>query len=405
VFKFDVPERTPRTEFLTKTLQLGTKAGRASKGLPDDLHWMFFGFPFLWLGHVQVNGVPLLAHLTRHIGGERLGATADFQSYKVGEKSDPISWDNVPADERAELALQLVDMVRTLETIGLVHGDLSHGNVLIGPGLDGRRIATLCDYDGYYYPKVPLLPRMQNGQPIRPVGTIEYQHPDLNERFNSDPNATDGGLYVATDRFAMGVLICEMMSWSSDLKTALVRETLLSQDDIRSRSLQAIDQKAPQARQMFPGGFELLERALQTRGMWSGSDSVAWSKNNLPGPDEWEEKIVGGGGAVWPKGAHPTVSILNASRRPAVLWKEGPIVNARGHFNVGSSGPPLLEQIHFEWREADGRLDLQFHCADDVRRRKGGVGAMLKEPSKRPLTVHVRPGDHFAVGGWLLQFR
>lgn len=404
VFKNEVPERNERTRFLTETLKLGTKSGRSAKGLPDNLHWMFFGFPFHWMGRVRINNTEVIAHLTRHIGGERPGGTADFITYKSAEPTDPICWDHVQQSERVDLALQLVDMARTLEVIGFVHGDLSHGNLLIGPGAYGHRVATLCDYDGYYYPRVSQLPRVLNGQPIRPVGTPEFQHPEINKRFHADTTGADAGLFVGTDRFAMGVLICEMMVWSNALKGTLVRDTLLAEADIQARSLQGVDRLAPAARKAFPGGFELLEKAMQATGMWNASSVSDWAKQNLPGPDEWKAKILQGA-AVWPDGSNPhVVYYKQVGTNPPTRRNEGAISSSQGNFAqaVGAESP--LTEISFTWKSTERRLELTFSGADEVRRRRGTSGPFLKESPSRPLTVRVSPGDHFVTGTWRLIF-
>ncbi len=406
VFKFEVPERGERTLFLTDTLKLGSAVSRTARGLPDDLHWMFYGFPFLWLGRTKVNNTEIIAHLTRHIGGERLGATTDFLGYKTAEKISPMSWDAVPPDQRAAIALQLVDMVRTLEKIGLVHGDLSHGNVLIGPGTGGNRIATLCDYDGYYFPRVSQLPRMLNGQAIRPIGTPEFQHPDVRKRFQQDPNATDTGLYVGTDRFAMGVLICEMMVWSNALKSTLVRETLLSEQELDSRSLRTLDQQAPDIRKLFPAGFELLEKAMAATGMWQASGVDGWARANLPGPDEWEQCILTGGTAAWPKGSHPRLTVYKKVGNQGTAHRdEVEIKSAGANLGVINPSAPTLATISFAWKEAEGKLELTFEGADQIRVRRNGVGAWKPETQARPATLSVGPGDQFMTDNWYLEFR
>lgn len=413
VFRFDVPERAVRTTFLTNTLRLGSDAGRRAMGLSDQLHWMFYGFPFAWLGYTKINGVTLFAHLTRHIGGEKIGSTADFLTYKQGERSNPISWDNVPPDQRADLALQLVDMVRTLEAVGLVHGDLSHGNVLIGPGSTGDLVATLCDYDGYYHPKVPKLPRIAKGQSIRPLGTPEFQHPDIADRMARDASNNDDGLYVGTDRFALGVLVCEMMVWSSALNTKLTGETLLTQADIAARSLRRVDQLAPQARQLFPAGFDLLEKSMRTTGMWSAGGVDTWARKNLPSPDEWADAVMKGGLAAWSNNPKALV-YKKVGNQPATRKSEFEIVSPQGHFGLlkaaispddpSSKPDPTLAQTHFQWDSKDKRLDLHFLAAEDVRRKRGGVGAWQVLPNNRPLHIRCRPGDHYTVGVWHFEF-
>jgi formylglycine-generating enzyme required for sulfatase activity len=58
-----------------------------------------------------------------------------------------------------------------LRNVGIAHGDLQHGNVLLVPGRDEKHLALkLIDYDGMY---VPALARVPSGE----VGHPSYQHP------------------------------------------------------------------------------------------------------------------------------------------------------------------------------------------------------------------------------------
>jgi hypothetical protein len=69
-----------------------------------------------------------------------------------------------PSELRA-LAARLVEMVHALEANGLAHGDLQHGNILVG-----ERGLTLVDYDGMYV-------RAFEGGEAPELGLPNYQHP------------------------------------------------------------------------------------------------------------------------------------------------------------------------------------------------------------------------------------
>lgn len=84
-----------------------------------------------------------------------------------------------------QLAAQLVKMVTDLEKSGIAHGDLQHGNILIGP--DGLK---LVDYDGLFVPTFAGSRAPERGLP-------SYQHP-----------RRDDTVYGPTlDRFAL-LVIC-----------------------------------------------------------------------------------------------------------------------------------------------------------------------------------------------------
>lgn len=64
------------------------------------------------------------------------------------------------------LADAWVTMARSLHALGLAHGDLQHGNVLVTPAGDVK----LIDYDGMFVPAFARLRSLENGHP-------NYQHP------------------------------------------------------------------------------------------------------------------------------------------------------------------------------------------------------------------------------------
>jgi uncharacterized coiled-coil protein SlyX len=66
----------------------------------------------------------------------------------------------------ARLADRFADLVAGLETAGIAHGDLQHGNLLV----TARGELRLIDYDGMYVPALRDRPALELGQP-------NYQHP------------------------------------------------------------------------------------------------------------------------------------------------------------------------------------------------------------------------------------
>src|SRR5690606_12899325 len=63
------------------------------------------------------------------------------------------------------LADRFTDVVRRLEKLGIAHGDLQHGNIIVQDGEP-----CLIDYDGMYLPEL-------SGIKVSEIGHVNYQHP------------------------------------------------------------------------------------------------------------------------------------------------------------------------------------------------------------------------------------
>jgi serine/threonine protein kinase len=74
------------------------------------------------------------------------------------------------------LAKQFQELISLLEKLGVAHGDLQHGNIMVRQGR-----LVLVDYDGMY------VPELQN-QGLRSTerGLRNYQHPERNDEFNAE---------------------------------------------------------------------------------------------------------------------------------------------------------------------------------------------------------------------------
>lgn len=94
----------------------------------------------------------------------------------------------------ARLSERWADLVRNLQTHGIAHGDLQHGNVLVAA--DELR---LIDYDGMYVP--PL-----SGRESHEIGHRNYQHPLRSERY-FDPSL---------DNFSAWVIYLSLVALSLD---------------------------------------------------------------------------------------------------------------------------------------------------------------------------------------------
>jgi hypothetical protein len=98
-----------------------------------------------------------------------------------------------PSELRA-LAAHLVEMVHSLEANGLAHGDLQHGNILVG-----EKGLTLVDYDGMYV-------RAFEGGEAPELGLPNYQH----------PMRTAAHYGTGVDRFPLVVLCTGLHALAAD---------------------------------------------------------------------------------------------------------------------------------------------------------------------------------------------
>lgn len=69
----------------------------------------------------------------------------------------------------SKLPDEFLKMVQTLEKLGVAHGDLQHGNIMIKNGK-----FYLIDYDGFFVPEL-------SGKKANEMGHVNYQHSQRNE--------------------------------------------------------------------------------------------------------------------------------------------------------------------------------------------------------------------------------
>jgi len=75
----------------------------------------------------------------------------------------------------ADIERRFVEMVTELRRLGIAHGDLQHGNVLV----DGSGTLRLVDYDGMFVPSLRGRPASESGDP-------NYQHPRRTLQFDAE---------------------------------------------------------------------------------------------------------------------------------------------------------------------------------------------------------------------------
>ena len=365
IFKLDVPERRERSEFLI------------SLGLAKLHPWLFQGAPYGWFPRTRIAGVEVIGHLTKFVGLQ-FGAPAEDLSVLMSDTD----WGATDFDLRRAYVAHLASAVAALERSRIVHGDLSRGNVMIGPGPDGRPVCCLCDFDGFSHPAVPPLPRLIGADGVRPLGSEGYQYPDLVERIDADAAGTDEAVIVETDRFALAVLACEMMVWSDKLKEALGRGQLLTGEIVRSRSLAALPALASNP---FPGGFALLERAL-----------TAGAAEAMPGPGEWLSALGLAGPPARRFALPPRIEVLCRDTH----WQRFGIAEL-GALREGDFGAVHSELAPIRFKRSDSAgLRLDIRCRAPVALQRDGRREAIA-PAER---IRIQPGDVIHYDRWQLVF-
>lgn len=355
IFRLDLPNRSVRTAHLIHL------------GLAKHHPWLFQGMPYVAMKHFRINGLSVVGHIAQQIRGLNGTAAEDFARLRSLQ-----GWKATP-EERTRVAGHLCCAVAALEQLSLVHGDLSSRNVMIGAAQDGEIAAILCDFDGFYHPSQPLLPREHNNIPCRPMGALGYQYPHLlAELANgaSDP-------FVRTDRFALAVLVCELMVWDNTVACELDREELLSDEIIRKRDLALLP---AQVRWKWKDGFDLLQDALNAR-------DIA----EFPSPETWLHLLLGK-----PFVGRPQIKIYRRKGRRELL-REVRLGSAQGDL---SPAHRTLSDVKFYVSPTTSgfecRLEFVWNAPVFLRRR----GGRPQDVGKGPTSLTVQPGDIVNSNQW-----
>jgi serine/threonine protein kinase len=368
VFQKDIPQRHQRSEFLVKL------------GLAKHHEWIFQGVPYACFNRQQVNSVEIVGHLTKFIGLQYGRPAEDLVVLK-----DEGQFDAYTQDERRAFAAHLASAVCALERVQLVHGDLSGGNVMIGPGPGGRNICCLCDFDGFFHPSQPMLPRKFEGDLTRPLGSLGYQYPELMRRMAADKDDSNETITVETDRFALAVLICEMMIWNIKLSKTLGRPQLLDEGIIKSRRLSDIPDNI---KSTFSAGFALLEKALQ-----------AGSCEYMPAPDDWLNCLGIQSVLPTPFKSAPQVLFFKRKSNGRKLYRQA-VLNQRptGNFDVID---PELGNIVFN-RDNSNHVILAIGSGLPCALRRSGRQERLTKDAR--VALPILPGDLLRIGDWEIVF-
>lgn len=367
VFLIDIPQREKRNAFLVK------------KGL-QKLHGLFHGIPFAIILNEEISGVHITGHIARQLSPLKTDGLDDIDIIKENGKWT-FSW-----DDRKALGESLCVAVSALEKHDIVHGDIAPKNVIVSKDTKGKYQALLCDYDSFYHPSQPLLPIKHENLMVRTLGNPGYQYFELTNTLKKKQIKDD--TYVETDRFSLGVLLCEIMTWENGLERKLnpERTHLITEEMILSRDISGIPSKI---RNKWKDGFVLLEEAI---------NAPSW--RDLPSPEQWLEAL---GFSVFslvstPFAVEPVVEIYkkrgNSPRKKIATAK---LSKPKGTFKAIASE---LEPIQYEMQNKKLTLKLDwtnpiFHTRSSKRINLGNG----------PKTISISPNDEVLSGYWNFIFK
>lgn len=373
-FDHHLQQRSSRQEYLVRL------------GLAGMHDWLYEGVPYLWMNR-EVCGVPVYGHVAKHVGNALQGD--DFRIIRDRE-----DYDDYTEDNRLEMAAQLCVAVAGLERIGIVHGDLSPANIVVGRDAHGAR-CSIIDYDGFYSDSVPMLPRMYEDIAVRPLGSPGYQHPSLMRRMALDKDNTDQGLRVENDRFSLAVLCFELITWNSGVFESLETMELLDLEQLAMNKLAMPDEIA----RRWPEGFELLKQCAEEQ------DPAA-----LPSPEDWLATLgfpVEGGSAS--STAWISLPRMKISRRVG-NQPEKPVTDVLFQ-NEGTSSGNLelvnaeLKDIVYSYTINDEKcesLQLSINWKHPVFDKSQGRSVRIANTETS--AIDILPGMTIMTNGWSLAF-
>src|SRR5262249_44960501 len=192
----------------------------------------------------------------------------------------------------------------------------------------------------------------------------------------------DADIWVQSDRFALGVAICEMVVWSDEVDAILRKEgrgQLLPDDIIMKRDLARLPKRLIDT---FPDGFLLLDRALHATGPAS-----------MPSPEDWlrvlgfdEEKEFQG---------RPVITVYRTRGNSRAKYGTARLLAAKGDLSKVA-----LQLADLAFQITDAKLEFRFPSGPMVKRRRNG---RLADVTSGIRFVVANPGDTYYVGEWELE--
>ena len=356
-------------------------------GLAGIHDWLYEGVPYGWIDK-RVAGNRIYGHVAKHACYGRKG-----DDFRVLRDQDEI--DNFTEDNRRLLAAQLCNAVLGLENLNITHGDLSPANIIIDRFKADDVRCVLIDYDGFMSPAVPMLPRKKGGNTVRLLGSPGYQHPSLVRRIKQDTLETDDAIYVRNDRFALGVLCFELMTWTSQIAKNLDRTHLLSAEKLEKGVLEV----PTHVKRLWPEGYTLLRSATSEPNVTS-----------LPGPEDWL-KALGFLGVDWKqRRKNWTMTVFLKIYRQSGNQTPLPVNRAIFESQEGGAGDlssidARLANISYSFSIQNGvctKFALKFNADSPVIIKRDGI---TKNLGITPEEFEVGPGDKILSDNWVLEFQ
>ena len=354
-------------------------------GLAGKHDWLYEGVPYAWIDK-SVAGHRIYGHVAKHVCYNRNGD--DFRIVR-----DTDAMDDYTEENRRAMAAQLCSAVLGLEKLNITHSDLSPANIVIGRQSEDDAHCVLIDYDGFHSQKVPKLPRQYDGNQVRMLGSPGYQHPSLMRRIKTD-NGTDDRLFVENDRFALGVLCFELLTWTTQVSNSLDRTHLIDLDELEQGRLVVPDA----VKSVWPEGYKLLSRMVSEPDV-----------NSLPGPEDWL-RALGFLGADWRQlrkdwTSTPFLKIFRKHGNGTPIQKRlAHFESKRGQGDL-SGVDAALSNIRFKYEVPNGtcsRFVLKIDTSKPVVIKQDGV---TKQLGVNPEQIEIGPGDKILTDNWVLEFQ
>lgn len=170
---------------------------------------------------------------------------------------------NLSLDHRLKMCLSLAQCISMLEAGECSHRDLSSTNVFF----DDQGNAYLIDWDCLYHPSLPF-------QANTTIGTSGYIAPFLQASTNrSNPLLSWS---ERADRFAMAVIIAEILLAHPEMPFAHEDGSMLSQKQIDSQDYVSITQKVETLTEISPQLHTYLMQALHSDGYEKCPSPLKW---------------------------------------------------------------------------------------------------------------------------------
>jgi len=175
----------------------------------------------------------------------------------------------LPLDQRLHMCINLAQCISVLESTNCSHRDLSSTNVFF----DDNGKAYLIDWDCLYHPSLPF-------QSNTTVGTGGYIAPFLRASTNrSDPIHS---WCERSDRFALAIIIAEVLLANPDMPFSQEDGTMLSQKQIDLRESRTVVEKANKLIEISPQCHTYFMQAVHSNCF-----------DQCPSPLEWIAALKG----------------------------------------------------------------------------------------------------------------